>query len=99
MNRKILKPIKISAIAVGALIVVFLAVVTIAVNFVFTPSRLTPVVLRVANQSMSGTDFLLYFPAFRPETYGRIIGFESHSGYVVGAYGLSGIVQEVCGCH
>ncbi len=38
MNRKILKPIKISAIAVGALIVVFLAVVTIAVNFVFTPS-------------------------------------------------------------
>lgn len=53
MNRKILKPIKISAIAVGALIAVFLAVVTIAVNFVFTPSRLTPVVLRVANQSMN----------------------------------------------
>ena len=91
MNRKILKPIKISAIAVGALIAVFLAVVTIAVNFVFTPSK--------AGYGKCGTDFLLYFPAFRPETYGRITGFESHSGYVVGAYGLSGIVQEVCGCH
>ena len=32
MNRKILKPIKISAIAVGALIAVFLAVVTIALT-------------------------------------------------------------------
>ena len=72
MNRKILKPIKISAIAVGALIAVFLAVVTIAVNFVFTPSRLTPVVLRVANQSLKARldmervelNFFSSFPRF-----------------------------------
>ena len=46
------KVIKIASITLASLLVVMAAVVAVAINFVFTSEKLTPVVLRVANQSL-----------------------------------------------
>ena len=53
MNKRIGKITKISLLSVGTLIAIFLVAVAVLVNFVFTPEKLTPVVLNVANQSMN----------------------------------------------
>ena len=53
MNRKVSKIIKITAISVGGLIAAVLAVIGIAINFVFTPEKLTPVVVNMANNAMN----------------------------------------------
>ena len=53
MNKKLRKTIRLTAISLGALLTVFLLAVTIVVNFIFTPEKLTPVVLNVANQSLN----------------------------------------------
>ena len=53
MNKKLRKTIRLTAISLGALLTIFLLAVTIVVNFIFTPEKLTPVVLNVANQSLN----------------------------------------------
>lgn len=45
--------LKIAGISFGSLIVLILVMITIAINFIFTPSRLTPVVLKAANQTLN----------------------------------------------
>lgn len=53
MDKRIRKTLKISGITLGSLMVVLLAAISILVNFVFTPEKLTPVVLRVANEALN----------------------------------------------
>lgn len=45
--------LKIAGISFGSLIAVVLIVIVIVTNFVFTPARLTPVVLKTANQTLN----------------------------------------------
>ena len=52
MHLKVKKVIKITAITLTSLIVFLFAVIAIAINFVFTPEKLTPVVVKTANQSL-----------------------------------------------
>ena len=52
MDKKLRKTIRLTAISLGALLTVFLLAVTIVVNFIFTPEKLTPVVLNVAYQAI-----------------------------------------------
>ena len=53
MNKKVRKVIKISSITLGVILAVFLIAVTIVINFVVTPKKLTPVVVNVANSSLN----------------------------------------------
>ncbi|WP_072542062.1 AsmA family protein [Bacteroides mediterraneensis] len=53
MNKKLRKTIRLTAISFGALLAVFLLAVAIVVNFIFTPEKLTPVVLNVANRTLN----------------------------------------------
>lgn len=46
------KVIKVASITLVSLLVAVAAVVAVVINFVFTSEKLTPVVLRVANQSL-----------------------------------------------
>ena len=72
MNKKLRKTIRLTAISLGALLTIFLLAVTIVVNFIFTPEKLTPVVLNVANQALNARlqmksvelTFLSTFPLF-----------------------------------
>ena len=50
---KVRKVIKAASITLVSLIVVILAVIAVAINFVFTSEKLTPVVLQVANRSLN----------------------------------------------
>lgn len=50
---KMCKVIKAASITLVSLIVVILAVIAVAINFVFTSEKLTPVVLQVANRSLN----------------------------------------------
>lgn len=52
MNKRAKKIIKISSIAIGSLLIAMLIIIAIVINFVFTPQKLTPVVLNAANQSL-----------------------------------------------
>ena len=52
MNKRTKRMIKVSAWAVASLAVLLSGVIALAVNFVFTPAKLTPVVLKVANQAL-----------------------------------------------
>lgn len=53
MNKRVRKTLKISGITLGSLLVLFLVAVTIVINFVFTPEKLTPLVLKAANESLN----------------------------------------------
>lgn len=53
MKKKTSKIIKISAITLGSLLCVVLIAVAFVINFVFTPSKLTPVVVDAANCSLN----------------------------------------------
>ena len=53
MKKQLKKTIKITAITLASLLVLVFAAIAIAINFVFTPTKLTPVVLDVANNSMN----------------------------------------------
>ncbi|WP_455672443.1 AsmA family protein [Phocaeicola sp.] len=53
MKKKTRKVIKISAISLGSLLCALLIAVAFVINFVFTPGKLTPVVLDVANRSLN----------------------------------------------
>lgn len=52
MERRIRKLIRVSAITVGALLLTGFVVVAFVINYVFTPDKLTPIVLNVANRSL-----------------------------------------------
>lgn len=53
MNKKLRKTLKISGITVGSLLILLMVAIAIAINFVFTPEKLTPIVLKVANESLN----------------------------------------------
>ena len=53
MNKRVRKVLKISGITLGVVLVLFVAAVTITINFIFTPEKLTPVVLKAANESLN----------------------------------------------
>lgn len=82
MNKKLRKTIRLTAISLGALLTVFLLAVTIVVNFIFTPEKLTPVVLNVANQSLNARlqmksvelTFFFHLSALRTEGDGWGVG-------------------------
>ena len=52
MNKRCKKAIKITAITLTTLILGILAIIAIAIHFIFTPEKLTPVVVNAANQSL-----------------------------------------------
>ena len=51
MKNRTKKLFKITGITLGALIVFLSAVIAFSINFIFTPEKLTPIVLNVANQN------------------------------------------------
>ena len=69
MNKSAKKILKITGISIGSLLAVIAIAVTIVICFVFTPARLTPVVVNVANQNMNakldlGSVDLTFFSTF-----------------------------------
>lgn len=53
MNKRGKKIMKIAGISLGGLFIAVLIVVTIAINWLFTPEKLTPIVLRTTNQVLN----------------------------------------------
>lgn len=53
MKNRTKKILAITGISLGSIIVLLIAAIAIAINFVFTPEKLTPVVLKVANQNLN----------------------------------------------
>lgn len=53
MNKRVRKTLKVGGITLGTLLVLVIATITFVINFVFTPEKLTPVVLKVANESLN----------------------------------------------
>ena len=53
MKNRTKKLFKITGITLGALIVFLSAVIAFSINFIFTPEKLTPIVLNVANQNIN----------------------------------------------
>ena len=53
MKPAVYKTIKISLISIFSLIVIFLIAIIIIINFIFTPAKLTPVVLNIANEQLN----------------------------------------------
>ena len=53
MKKRTKKLFKITGITLGALIVFLSAVIAFSINFIFTPEKLTPIVLNVANQNIN----------------------------------------------
>ena len=53
MNHQTKRRIKIASLSIGAFFVVVLMVIAFAINFVFTPEKLTPAVLEIANKSLN----------------------------------------------
>lgn len=69
MNKKIKKTLKITGISLGCLIVLLAAAIALAIHFVFTPEKLTPVVVQTANRSLNarvelGSVDLTFFSTF-----------------------------------
>lgn len=53
MDRKSKKIFRVTGISLGALFIVVFILITIVINCFFTPERLTPIVLRVANSTLN----------------------------------------------
>lgn len=53
MNKNVRKVLKISGITLGSIIALLLVGIAFVINFVFTPEKLTPVVLDMANKSLN----------------------------------------------
>jgi len=69
MKKRTRKIIKITLISLGSLIVLCAAIIAIAINFVVTPAKLTPVVLDIANKNLDakidiGSVELTFFSTF-----------------------------------
>ncbi len=82
MNTPTKKALKIAGISIGSLLVVLTIVITIALYFVFTPEKITPTVVKVANDNLNAKvdiervelTFFSTFPRF---------GLRMHRGAVV----------------
>ncbi len=69
MNKSVKKILKISGISLGSLLAILTVVITIVIHFIFTPARLTPVVVDIANQNLNakvdiGSVDLTFFSSF-----------------------------------
>ena len=69
MKKQVKRAFKIVGVSLATLIVAVIAVIAIVLNFVFTPEKLTPVVLKVANESLDakldmGSVELTFFSTF-----------------------------------
>lgn len=53
MKKQTKKILKITGISIGALVILVTAIIALVVNVVFTPSKLTPIVLNTANKNMN----------------------------------------------
>lgn len=53
MRHRTKKILKITGITLVSIVVLVTSVIAVAINFVFTPEKLTPVVLKVANQNLN----------------------------------------------
>lgn len=53
MNKRVRKTLKIGGITLGTILVLAIVAITVVLNFVFTPEKLTPVVLKIANESLN----------------------------------------------
>ncbi len=53
MKKRTKKILNVTSLSLVSLVVVVLGVIALAINFIFTPEKLTPVVLKVANQTMN----------------------------------------------
>lgn len=53
MKANVKKALRISGIIVGALILLLTAAIALTINFIFTPEKLTPVVVKTANENMN----------------------------------------------
>ena len=53
MNKSVKKILKISGISLGSLLIILTVAIAIAIHFVFTPAKLTPVVVNIANQNLN----------------------------------------------
>ena len=102
MNKKLRKTIRLTAISLGALLTVFLLAVTIVVNFIFTPEKLTPVVLNVANQSLNARlqmksvelTFFSTFPRFGLKVTDGVLVSKAINDTL---WQRTGFFQEMCG--
>ena len=69
MNKSVKKILKISSISLGSLLIILTVAIAIAIHFVFTPAKLTPVVVNIANQNLNakldlGSVDLTFFSSF-----------------------------------
>lgn len=69
MNKKTKKVLKITGISLGSLLLIVTVAITLAIHFVFTPEKLTPVVVQTANSSLNarvnlGSVDLTFFSTF-----------------------------------
>ena len=53
MKKRQKKVLKITLISLGSILALIFIAIAFVINFVFTPAKLTPIVLNVANQSMN----------------------------------------------
>ena len=105
MNKKLRKTIRLTAISLGALLTVFLLAVTIVVNFIFTPEKLTPVVLNVANQSLNARlqmksvelTFFSTFPRFGLKVTDGVLVSKAINDTLWQKTDSLGFFQEMCG--
>ena len=69
MNTRIKKNLKITIISVVSFLCIIFIIIAIVINFIFTPTKLTPLVLKIANENlnarinMSSVD-LTFFSSF-----------------------------------
>lgn len=69
MNKSVKRVLKISGISLGSILVILTVIITIVIHFIFTPARLTPVVVNIANQNLNakvdiGSVDLTFFSSF-----------------------------------
>ena len=69
MNKSVKKILKISSISLGSLLIILTVAIAIAIHFVFTPAKLTPVVVNIANKNLNakldlGSVDLTFFSSF-----------------------------------
>ena len=69
MSKNLKRALKITFISMLSLIVIVLSAIAVAVNFVFTPEKLTPVVNQIANRTLNaqveiGSVELTFFSSF-----------------------------------
>ena len=103
MKKRTKKILKVTSLSLVSLVVVVLGVIALAINFIFTPEKLTPVVLKVANQTMNAKldmksvelTFFSTFPPLWAEADGRQLGIESRIRFCMGKDRFAPCVRKV----